>query len=183
MALKRIELSKLIDYLDSQESDFADFFRPMLGYEAILKLYDGISDEQEPLIGEIEDETGSQFPTDLISFYMCTNGGVFGDLELFPLTTDSSVPQNIHKLNVFDKELKENIGLDNSTLLIGKYLIGNNYVTCIIDEDGTFVYQLWDSVKKTVVMQFNYIVELVALEVSYIADYDGLMEYANSDDK
>jgi len=31
-------------------------------------------------------------------------------------------------------------------------------------------------------MEFEYIVQLVALEISYVADYDGLMDFANSKD-
>ncbi len=183
MALKRIELSDLVDLLDEAESDFANFFRPMLGFEALLKLYDGACDYEEPLVTEIEDETGCQFPTDLLAFYMCTNGGTFADLDLFPITTDPSVPENIHRLNVIDKSLKHEIGLSNETLLIGKYAFGNNYVTCDIDDEGIFVYHLWDGKKKEVTMDFHYIVELVGLEISYVTDYDNFVEYMNSPDE
>ena len=94
MALKEIELEDLVDALDEIESEYADFFRPMLGYEAIIKLYDGIDDDIEPMINEIEDEVGFEFPPDLLSLYVCTNGGEFGDLTLYPLTNDKTVEKN-----------------------------------------------------------------------------------------
>lgn len=183
MALKEISLSSLVDVLDQAESEYADFFRPMLGYEAVLTLYDGIDDNVEPQIKEIEDETGFEFPPDLISFYMCSNGGEFGDLELFPLTTDKTIENNFHKLNVIDKSLKESIGLDKKTLLVGKYLEGDNYVTCVLKDDGIYSYQLYDSKKQKVIMEFEYLVQLIALEISYVTDYDGLIEFANSSEE
>lgn len=183
MALKEISLSSLVDMLDETQSEYADFFRPMLGYEAVLKLYDGIGDDVEPLLVEIEDETGFEFPSDLVAFYMCSNGGMFGDMELFPITNDKSVENNLHTLNVLNKSLKEEIGLDNKTILIGKYLFGDNYVTCTLKDDGEYSYQLWDSAKKAIAMEFEFLAQLVALEVSYVTDYDGLMEFANSSEE
>lgn len=181
MALKEIKLVDLIDYLDEEKSEYADFFRPMLGYEAVLTFYEGIDDSMEPSANEIEDETGFQIPPDLIAYYLCTNGGEFGDLQLFPLV-DKGAENTIHRLNVLDKSLKESIGLDNSSLLIGKYTFGDNYLTCTI-EDGTYSYHLWDSAKKEVTMSFEYLVQLVALEVSYVTDYDGFMDFANSEEE
>ena len=181
MAMQEIELMDLVDALDESKSDYADFFRPMLGYEAILKLYLGITDEVEPLLLEIEDETSYEFPPDLVSFYVCSNGGEFGDLVLYPITNDKKFPLNIHTLNVLDKSLKESIGLDNKTLLIGGYPQDpDTYVTCKLNDDGTYAYQLYDAKKKQAKMQFEYIIQLVALEINYITDYDELVDYANS---
>lgn len=182
MALKEIKLSNLVDILDEDESEFADFFRPMLGYEAVLKLYEGIDDEVEPLLGEIEDELGFEFPYDLVNFYMCTNGGIFGDVRLFPITKDPSVEENIHRLNVVNTSLKEELGLENNTLLVGKYDEDDNYVLCVLKDDGVYSYQLWDSSKHKVMMEFEYIIQLVALEVSYATDPDSLIDFANSKD-
>jgi len=182
MALREIKLEDLVDALDELESEYADFFRPMLGYEAILKLYEGVDDNMEDLVVEIEDETGFEFPADLIGLYICTNGGSFGELDLFPLSADSSVENTIHKLNVLNKSLKESIGVDNSTLLVGQYANTNTYVTCNLTKDGIYSYKLWDAQKRAVTMEFEYIVQLVALEISYVADYDGLMDFANSKD-
>lgn len=179
MALKKISLSKLVDALDDTQSEFADFFRPMLGYEAVLTLYDGIDDNYVPLITEIEDELGFEFPSDLINFYMCTNGGTFGDLKLFPLTTDKSVEFSMHKLNVLDSSLKESLNLERNVLLVGKYNSDNNYVLCKLNKDGVYTYQLWDSVKQKVLMEFEYLIQLVALEVSYATDPDSLIDFAN----
>ena len=181
MALKEIGLTQLVDALDAQESEYADFFRPMLGFEAVLKLYDGIGDEDETFVNEIEDETGFEFPPDLIGFYLNTNGGRFGDLDLFPLF-DKNTENTIHKLNVLNKDLKMSIGLDNSSILVGKYTINDNYVIVKI-EDGEYVYKLWDGKTKTVKMKFEYIAQLVALEVSYVTDYDGFMAYAQSEEE
>jgi hypothetical protein len=172
MALKEIYLTSLVDALDELKSEYADFFRPMLGYEAVLKLYEGIEDNVEPLLVEIEDETGYEFPPDLISFYMCSNGGEFGDLELFPITSDKDVENDIHRLNVTNKSLKEDLGLDTKTLLIGKYMDSDIYVTCVLKDDGVYSYQLYDAKKKKVTMEFEYLVQLVALEVSYVTDYE-----------
>ena len=182
MALKKISLSGLVDLLDSTGSEFADFFRPMLGYEAVLKLYDGIDDSVEPLLVEIEDELGFEFPSDLINFYMCTNGGVFGDLQLFPLTTDKSAENNIHRLNVIETSLKESLEISKDTLLIGKYLNNEDYVVCVLKDDGVYSYQLWNSKKNAVMMEFEYLIQLVALEVSYATDPDNLISFANSED-
>ena len=176
MALKEISLSSLVDVLDEVESDYADFFRPMLGYESILNLYDGIDDNVEPQLIEIEDETGYEIPSDLLSFYMCTNGGKFGELELFPITNDSSVENNLLKLNVIDQSLKESIGLTKKDLLVGKYLVGNNYVVCVLKDDGVYSYEIWDPKKKKIVMEFEYLIQLVALEVSYVTDNDDFSE-------
>lgn len=183
MALREINLSSLVDLLDEEKSEYADFFRPMLGYEAVLTLYDGIEDNVESLIVEIEDETGYEFPSDLVSFYMCTNGGKFGDLTLFPITNDKNIKEDIHKLNVLDKSLKEQMGLDNKTLLIGKYENSSNYVTCSLNDDDVYTYQLWNSAKKSVAMEFELLIQLIALEVSYVTDYEGLMDFVNSDEK
>ena len=182
MALKEISLSSLVDMLDATESEYADFFRPMLGYEAVLKLYDGIEDDVEPQLVEIEDETGYEFPPDLISFYMCSNGGVFGDLQLYPLTNDKSVENTILKVNVLDTSLKDSINLGRKTLLVGKYLDGETYLTCILKDDGVYSYQLWDAQKGKVTMEFEYLVQIVALEVSYVADYDGLIDFTKSEE-
>lgn len=182
MALKEISLTSLVEALDDEKSDYADFFRPMLGYDAILTLYDGIQDDIEPLLVEIEDETGYEFPPDLISFYICTNGGVFGDLELFPISKDSSLPYEIHRLNAIDKSLKESLGLDKKTLLVGKYTDAETYVICTLKEDGVYAYQIWDGRSKSVNMEFEYLVQLVALEVAYVADNDGFMEFANKEE-
>jgi hypothetical protein len=180
MALKEISLTGLVDMLDEMESEYADFFRPMLGYEAILTLYDGIADDVESQLVEIEDETGYEFPPDLVAFYMCSNGGVFGDLKLFPLTNDKSVENTIHKHNVIDLSLKESIGLDKKDLLIGHYPDVDNYVFCSLKDDGDYTYKLWDSNKKKVIMEFEYLIQIVALEVSYVADYDGFTDFINS---
>lgn len=178
MALTEINLTSLVDVLDEAKSEYADFFRPMLGYDAILKLYEGIEDDVESLLVEIEDETGYEFPSDLIELYMCTNGGEFGDLELFPITTDKDVENNIHKYNVIDKSIKESIGLSDRELLVGKYIGGNNYVICRLNEENVYEYQLWDSHKKETVMTFEFLIQLIALEISYITDYDGLVDLA-----
>ena len=183
MAMQEIELMDLVDALDECESDYADFFRPMLGYEAILKLHLGITDNDEPLIVEIEDETSFEFPPDLVSFYICSNGGEFGDLELYPLTNDPTVTNSIHRLNVLDKSLKESIGLDSKTLLVGGYPQDpDTYVTCKLNSDGTYAYQLYDAKNHKVKMEFEYIVQLIALEINYITDYDELVDYANSEE-
>ena len=180
MALVEIELTDLVDALDETGSEYAAFFRPMLGYEAVLKLYLGITDDAEPLLVEIEDESSFEFPPDLVSFYMCTNGGEFGDLELYPLTTDASVTNSLHKLNVIDKSFKESIGLDNKTLLIGGYPDDpDTYITCKLNPDGSFAYQMYDATKKKAKMEFEYIIQLVALEVNYVTDYDALVDYSN----
>ena len=176
MALKRIELSDLVDFLDDTQSEYADFFRPMLGYEAALKLYDGIEDDVEPLLTELEDELGFEFPSDLIEFYLCTNGGEFADLELFPLTKDSSIENSIHRLNVINTDLKESIGLDRTTLLIGKYVTDDNYLTCVLKEGKVYSYQLWNATKQQVIMEFEYLIQLIALEISYATDPDSLMD-------
>ena len=176
MARKEIKLSDLVDALDSIESEYADFFRPMLGYEAVLKLYEGIEDSDETLINELEDETSFEFPPDLIAFYMNTNGGVFGDLELYPLA-DKNNENTIHKLNVLSKDLKRSIGLDDSSILVGKYTFNDNYVIVKL-EDGKYVYQLYDGKAQEPKMNFEYLVQLVALEVSYVTDYDGFMNYS-----
>jgi len=180
MEMQEIELVDLVDALDEAKNDYADFFRPMLGYEAILTLYLGITDEVESLLVEIEDETGYEFPPDLVSFYVCSNGGEFGDLDLYPITTDPEFTTNIHRLNVTDKSLKESIGLDNKTLLIGGYPEDDTtYVTCKLNSDGSYKYQLYDATKQKVKMEFDYILQLVALEINYITDYDELVDYAN----
>lgn len=180
MALQEIELMDLVEALDEIQSDYSAFFRPMLGYEAILKLYLGITDDAEPLIVEIEDESSYEFPPDLVSFYICTNGGQFGDLELYPITSDPNVEYSLHRLNVIDKNLKESIGLDNKTLLVGGYPDDpDTYITCKLNSDGTYKYQIYDAVKKSAKMEFEYIIQLVALEVNYVTDYDNLVDYAN----
>ena len=181
MKLEEIELEILVDALDEVGSDYANFFRPMLGYEAVLKLYAGIDDSAETYITEIEDETGFEVPSDLINFYICTNGGSFGEFQLFPLIGEKNTENTIHKLNVINKSLKESIGLKNSTLLLGKYNPTETYIICDI-ENGVYTYKLWDATKKEVTMTFEYIVQLVALEISYITEYDELMEFANSKD-
>ena len=74
-------------------------------------------------------------------------------------------------------EFIESIGLDNKTLLIGGYPDDpNTYITCKLNKDGTYVYQMYDAAKQKVRMEFEYIIQLVALEVSYIADYDGITD-------
>lgn len=181
MALKEISLSSLIDTLDETESEFADFFRPMLGYDAVLTLYEGINDDVEQLLVEVEDETGFEFPGDMISFYMCTNGGVFGDLKLYSIDEDKTIENNIHTINVTNKTLKESIGLDNSSILIGEYLNSDMYVTCTLNSDNEYTYQIWDSIKKTVAMQFEYLIQIIALEISYATDYEGFTKIVNGE--
>lgn len=179
MALREIDLTSLVEELDNIKSDYADFFRPMMGYDALLTLYEGIEDSVEPLLVEIEDETSYEFPADLISFYVCTNGGIYGDLELYPISHDSTLTKEIHKLNVTNKELKESIGLDTKSLLIGQYNDNATYVICTLNDDGVYTYQIWDSRTKAPTMEFEYLVQLVALEVAYVADNDGFTEFAN----
>ena len=103
----------------------------------------------------------------------------FGDLELYPFY-DKDTENTIHRLNVLDKSLKESIGLDNSSLLIGKYKFNENYIVVKI-EDGEYVYKLWDGETKTTKMNFEFLLQLVALEVSYVTDYDGFMDIANEE--
>lgn len=179
MARKEIRLSDLVDALDSIESEYADFFRPMLGYEAVLKLYEGIEDSVEPLINELEDETSFECPPDLLAFYMNTNGGTFGDLELYAFS-DKNNDYTIHRLNVLNKDLKQSIGLDNSSILVGKYTFNDNYVIVKL-EDGKYVYQLYDGKAQQPKMNFEYLIQLVALEVSYVTDYDGFMDFEDEE--
>ena len=173
MALKEIRLEALVEALDEQESEYADFFRPMLGYEALITLHMGMDDSLEPLISEIEDETLYEFPGDLLAFYLCTNGGSFGDLDLFPVTNDPDEKYSIHTLNVIDKEPKTALGIDNKTLLIGQFRNTDVYVTCKLNDEGVYTYQLWDSQKKAVTMEFEYLIQIVALEMDYATDFDG----------
>ena len=183
MALKTIDLSNLVDTLDAQESDFADFFRPMLGYDAVLTLYEGINDDYHPLILEIEDETGFEFPGDVIAFYMCTNGGVFGELELYPISSDSSLEYDIHRNNVTNKELKISLGLNPNVLLLGKYIDSDTYVIGFLNDDKVYTYALWDSKKKAITMEFEYLIQLVALEISYNIDNEGFMDLVKESKK
>ena len=182
MALKEMNLTTLVEALDEVQSDYADFFRPMMGYDALITLYEGIEDTTESLLVEVEDETGYEFPPDLVSFYVCTNGGIFGDLVLYPITTKADEVNEIHRLNVIDKSFKESIGLDKKSLLIGQYTDNSTYLICTLKDDGTYAYQIWDSRTKAPSMEFEYLVQLVALEVAYVADNDGFMEFANKED-
>ena len=179
MALEEIQLSDLVDELDEEQNDYANFFRPMLGYDAFLTLYEGIDDSFEPLLAEVEDEVGYEFPPDLIALYICSNGGKYGGMTLFPLTNDKDVSETINKLNVFDKSLKASLGLNNATLLLGRYGNLTNYVICYLKDEDTYSYAVYNGEKKEIRMEFESIAELVALEVSYVADYDGFMDYIN----
>lgn len=183
MALNEISLSGLVDLLDDTESEYADFFRPMLGYEAILKLYDGIDDSIETLLTELEDELGFEMPSDLISFYMCTNGGEFADLQLYSITNDRTIDTNLHTINALDTSLKDNLGVGKDTLLVGKYKNTDTYITCVLKDDDIYSYQLYDSNKHKVIMEFEYLIQLVALEVSYATDPDAIFDFIDSQEE
>lgn len=183
MALKSITLTEMVDKLDNEGSEYADFFRPTLGYDALFKLYEGINDSCESLLSEIEDETGYQFPTDVIELYMCSNGGYFADIELFPISNDSSLENDVHRLNVFNKELKESIGLNNSTILFGRYIDSKTYIICSLNEDNVYQYSLWDGIKQETTITVEYLIQLLALEISYNIDNEGFMELINSSKK
>lgn len=180
MARNKISLTELVDQLDEQQSIFANFFRPMLGYDALLELYEGIDDGCEKLISEIEDETGYQFPEDVIAFYLCTNGGVFGDIELFPISTDSKLENEINKLNVYQTDLKESIGLDRTTILLGKYIDTDTYIICNLNDDGVYQYSMWDANARKTTISLEYLIQLLALEISYNIDNEDFVNAVDS---
>ena len=103
----------------------------------------------------------------------------FANLDLFPLY-DKDTENTIHKHNVINKDLKESIGLDNNSLLIGHYVESDNYLIVKMI-DGEYTYQIYDGESKSAKMNFEFVLEIVALEISYASEYDEFMEIINKE--
>ena len=132
MNLKEMSLAQLLQ-ITSGTSYFSTFAK-LIGRNDLV-LYEGITDEDCGLLEELENEFGYELPSHYLELLGIVNGGHFFNMDMFSLA-DKSYPNSLYSRN-FSSNIREEIGLSPSELIIGKY---ENYVMYVECEyvDGSY---------------------------------------------
>ena len=133
MNLNEISLTELLSRTSG--TSYFPTFAKLIGRKDVL-LYDGINDEDYYLLEEIEQELGYALPSHYLNLLGVVNGGHFFDMDIFSLT-DKEYPNSLYARN-FLSNIRNELGLDDSELIIGKYENYVLYVDCE-DLDGSYV--------------------------------------------
>lgn len=166
--MEKIELQEVIDTCEEAESDYIKLYRPLLGYEDNIQLYRGIDDSLQEILEEIEGRVGLALPADLIELYLISNGGKYFDITLYHLTDDKNDINGLYYKNLQD-DLREKYDIPQEKIIVGENTDGHLIVVGL-DEEGYYTYFLLEKETKEITMAFDYLIEILALEINYHTD-------------
>lgn len=133
MHLNEMSLTELLNRTSG--TSYFPTFAKLIGKKDIL-LYEGITDNEYDLLEEIEKELGYSLPSHYLELLGYINGGHFFDMDIFSVA-DKSYVNSLYARN-FLSNIREELELNESSLIIGKYDSYVLYVDCE-DLDGSYV--------------------------------------------
>lgn len=136
MNLNEMSLTELLS--KTSGTSYFPTFAKLIGKKDVL-LYEGITDDEYDLLEELEKELGHSLPSHYLELLGYVNGGRFFDMDIFSVA-DKSYINSLYARN-FLSNVREELELDESDLIIGKY---ENYVLYIDCEDLDGSYVLMD---------------------------------------
>ena len=132
MELEEISLAELLNSTSGTEY-FATFAK-LIGKSKDAIFFDGIDDDSDYLLEELENELGYELPSHYLDFLGYLNGGKFLNMDLFSLA-DKEYPNSLYGRN-FLSNIRKEIDIEDSSLIIGKY---NSYIMCVgCGEDDSY---------------------------------------------
>lgn len=137
MSLKEISLAELLN--NTSGSEYFSVFAKLIGHSEDLILYEGVTDDDYGLIGELEDKLGYELPANYIEFLSHLNGGIFLNINLFSLA-DKDYNNSLYNRN-FMSDIRIKLGIEEYCLIIGKH---DNYVMYVDCGDDYGTYTLMD---------------------------------------
>lgn len=133
MELKEISLAQLLN--NTSGTDYFVTFAKLIGHSENAIFYDGITDDEYYLLEELEKRLGYELPSHYLDFLSYLNGGKFLNIDLFSLAI-KEYPNSLYFRN-FASDIREELGLEESVLIIGKFENYIMYIDCV-EADGTY---------------------------------------------
>ena len=131
--LNEISLAQLLN--NTSGTDFFVTFAKLIGHSQDAIFYDGISDDDYYLLEELETELGYELPSHYLDFLSYLNGGRFLNIDLFSLA-EKEYTNSLYARN-FGSNIRKELELEDSVLIIGKYENYVMYVDCV-EADGSY---------------------------------------------
>lgn len=133
VGLKEISLAQLLN--STSGTNYFVTFAKLIGHSENSVFYEGITDDDYYLLEELEEKHGYELPSNYIEFLNYLNGGRFLGMDFFSLV-EKNYPNSLYNRN-FINTVRDQLDLDDSALLIGKYENYVMYVDCL-GEDGSY---------------------------------------------
>jgi len=131
--LREISLAQLLN--NTSGTDYFVTFAKLIGHSQDAVFYDGISDDEYYLLEELENKLGYELPSHYLDFLSYLNGGRFLNIDLFSLAI-KEYPNSLYSRN-FSSNIRNELELEDSILIIGKYENYIMYVDCV-EADGSY---------------------------------------------
>lgn len=135
MALKEISLAQVLE--KTSGTAYFSAFVQLVGKTSELVLYEGINQEQEYLIEQLENNLTTRISTNYLEFLKITNGGHVAGMNLFSLDTEDNL-DSLYYRN-FKTDVRKKIKLSSDLLIIGEYDGGIICFQGEEDDDGSFM--------------------------------------------
>lgn len=133
MGLKEISLAQLLN--STSGTNYFVTFAKLIGHSENSVFYEGITDDDYYLLEELEEKHGYELPSNYIEFLNYLNGGRFLGMDFFSLV-EKNYPNSLYNRN-FVNTVRDQLDIDDSALLIGKYENYVMYVDCL-GADGSY---------------------------------------------
>lgn len=133
MGLKEISLAQLLN--STSGTNYFVTFAKLIGHSENSVFYEGITDDDYYLLEELEEKHGYELPSNYIEFLNYLNGGRFLGMDFFSLV-EKNYPNSLYNRN-FINTVRDQLDIDDSALLIGKYENYVMYVDCL-GTDGSY---------------------------------------------
>jgi hypothetical protein len=133
VGLKEISLAQLLN--STSGTNYFVTFAKLIGHSENSVFYEGITDDDYYLLEELEEKHGYELPSNYIEFLNYLNGGRFLGMDFFSLV-EKNYPNSLYNRN-FINTVRDQLDIDDSALLIGKYENYVMYVDCL-GADGSY---------------------------------------------
>ena len=163
--MKKIDVQEIIDACEEVKSDYIQLYRPLLGYEDEVELYEGIDDSLQEPLEEIESKVGLAFPADFLQVYLLSNGGKYFDVTLYSLTSDKDDVNGLYYKN-FDQSMREQYNIPNEVLVVGETVDGE-FILIGLDDEDYYTCFTWNKESKNATYAYDYLLELLIGEIDY----------------
>lgn len=135
MDLKEISLTELLN--NTSGTEFFMMFAKLIGRKEPSVFYEGVGDDKYYLLEELENAMEYEVPSHYLNFLSYLNGGSFLGLDLFSLA-EKEYNNSLYNRNII-MDIRSEIGLTPSQLIIGKTDSHILYVDCLDDDSYTLM--------------------------------------------
>lgn len=157
MPLKEISLAQVLE--KTSGSSYFTAFVQMVGKANELTFYEGIDENYQPLVEEIEQKMRMEISKNYLEFLTITNGGHIAGMKLFSLDDKSNLDSLYHRNFVAD--VRKKIKLPDNVLIIGEY---NGGLICFQSEDDEGSFVLMDVLNKEK-LEFAFLEDLITFRL------------------